>query len=92
LSVGEVGDEAVHSLLNASEDGEAGRYVVQLETVVRSEQRDTGAARRFFTHALVHGRTPVGVTTDKAAPYLRVLDELDPAAAHFTEQYSNNRI
>jgi IS6 family transposase len=32
------------------------------------------------------------VTTDKAGPYLRVLDELDPAAAHVTEQYANNRI
>jgi IS6 family transposase len=35
---------------------------------------------------------PVDVTTDKASPYLRVLDELVPAAAHVTEQYSNNRI
>ena len=35
---------------------------------------------------------PVEVTTDKAGPYLRVLDELVPAAAHITEQYQNNRI
>jgi transposase-like protein len=35
---------------------------------------------------------PVEVTTDKAGPYLRVLDELVPAAAHQTEQYDNNRI
>jgi hypothetical protein len=27
------------------------------------------------------------VTTDKAGPYLRVLDDLIPAAAHVTEQY-----
>jgi transposase-like protein len=32
------------------------------------------------------------VTTDKAGPQLRVLDELVPAAAHVTEQYSNNRV
>ena len=32
------------------------------------------------------------MTTDKAGPYLRVLDELLPAALHVTEQYANNRI
>jgi transposase, IS6 family len=32
------------------------------------------------------------VTTDKAGPYLRVLDDLVPAAAHGTEQYDNNPI
>ena len=32
------------------------------------------------------------MTTDKAAAYLRVLDELVPAAAHVTTQYCNNRI
>ena len=32
------------------------------------------------------------MTTDKAGPYLRVLDELVPTAAHVTEQYSNNRV
>jgi transposase-like protein len=32
------------------------------------------------------------VITDKAGPYLRVLDEFVPAAAHATDQYSNNRI
>ena len=57
-----------------------------------SEQRDTAAARRFFVRALAHGPAPVEVTTDKAGPYLRVLDELVPAAAHLTEQYGNNRV
>jgi IS6 family transposase len=57
-----------------------------------SEQRDTAAARRFFIRALAHGPAPVEVTTDKAGPYLRVLDELVPAAAHVTEQYGNNRV
>ena len=32
------------------------------------------------------------MTTDRASPYLRVMDELVPAAAHVTEQYGNNRI
>ena len=57
-----------------------------------SEQRDTSAARRFFTCALRHGPAPVEVTTDKAGPYLRVMDELIPTAAHVTEQYVNNPI
>src|SRR4051812_18536175 len=64
----------------------------QVIDVMLSEQRDTAAGRRFFTRALRHGPTPVEVTTDKAGPYLRVLDELVPAAAHVTEQYGNNRV
>jgi transposase-like protein len=60
--------------------------------VLLSEQRDTAAARRFFTRALRHGPAPVEVTTDKAGPYLRVLADLIPAAAHVTEQHDNNRI
>ena len=64
----------------------------QVIDVLLSEQRDTAAARRFFTRALRHGPRPVEVTTDKAGPYLRVLDELLPTAMHVTEQYANNRI
>jgi transposase, IS6 family len=64
----------------------------QVIDVMLSEQRDIAAARRFFTRALRHGPAPVEVTTDKAGPYLRVLDELVPAAAHLTEQYGNNRV
>ena len=45
----------------------------------------------FFTRALRHGLAPVEVTTDKAGPYLRVIDDLVPAAAHVTGQYANNR-
>jgi transposase-like protein len=48
----------------------------QVIDVLLSEQRDTAAARRFFTRALRHGPVPVEVTTDRAGPYLRVLDEL----------------
>ena len=64
----------------------------QVIDVRLSEQRDTATARRFFTRALAHGPAPIEVTTDRAGPYLRVLDELVPAAAHITEQYANNRI
>jgi transposase-like protein len=64
----------------------------QVIDVFLSERRDTSAARRFFEGALRHGPAPVEVTTDKAGPYLRVLDELVPAAAHVTEQYANNRV
>jgi transposase, IS6 family len=41
---------------------------------------------------LTYGSAPVEVTTDKAGPYLRVLDELVPNAVHVTEQYANNRV
>ena len=41
---------------------------------------------------MAQGPAPVEVTTDQAGPYLRVIDELVPAAAHVTEQYANNRI
>ena len=64
----------------------------QVIDVLLSEQRDSPAARRFFTRALAYGPPPVDVNTDKAGPYLRVLEELVPAAAHVTEQYGNNRI
>src|SRR5512132_2482839 len=64
----------------------------QVIDVLLSEQRDTAAARKFFIRALRHGPVPVEVTTDKAGPYLRVLDELVPTARHVTEQYANNRV
>jgi transposase-like protein len=57
--------------------------------VLASEKRDAAAARRFFTRALQQAPRPVEVTTDKAAAYLGVLDELLPAARHVTERYGN---
>ena len=42
--------------------------------------------RRFFTRALEHCLRPTEVTTDRAAAYARVLDELLPAACHVLEQ------
>jgi hypothetical protein len=47
-------------------------------------------ARRFCCMRRARRRRPG--PADKAGPYLRVLDELAPAAAHLTEQYGNNRI
>jgi transposase-like protein len=64
----------------------------QLIDVLVSEKRDLAATRRFFTHALEHAPSPTEVTTDHAAAYPRVLDELVPAACHVTEQYRINPI
>ncbi len=64
----------------------------QVIDVLVSEKRDLVATRRFFTRALDHAPSPIEVTTDRAAAYPRVLDELVPAACHITEQYANNRI
>ena len=64
----------------------------QVIDVYVSKRRNIAAARKFFTVAVrTHGR-PAEVTTDLAAPLLRVIDELIPVALHDTEQYSNNRI
>ena len=64
----------------------------QVIDVYVSKRRNIAAARKFFTAALVaHGR-PAEITTDLAAPLLRVVDELFPDAVHDTEQYSNNRV
>ena len=64
----------------------------QVIDVLASAKRDLGAARRFFTEALSHGRRPVEVTTDRAAAYPRVLDEQLPAAHHIDTRYANNKI
>ncbi|SBW22922.1 integrase [Candidatus Protofrankia californiensis] len=64
----------------------------QVIDVLASEHRDLAAARRFFTRALSHGRRPVEVTTDQAASYPRVLDELLPAARHVDARRANNRV
>jgi IS6 family transposase len=56
-----------------------------------SKRRDIAAAQKFFTDALSNHGRPAEVTTDLAAPLLRVIDELMPEAVHDTEQYANNR-
>jgi IS6 family transposase len=61
--------------------------------VLVSDKRNLTAARRFFTRALrTTTLTPVEVSTDKAAVYPHVLEELTPGAWHHTEPYANNRI
>ena len=55
-----------------------------------SEQRDRWTA--ILHPGLGSRQARVEVTTDNAGPYLRVLAELAPTAAHVTEQYGNNRI
>ena len=57
-----------------------------------SAKRDLTAARRFFSRALRAGTFPAEVTTDRAAVYPRVLDELIPSALHTAGQYANNPI
>jgi IS6 family transposase len=46
--------------------------------VLLSVKRDLAAARAFFVTALRAGTVPVEITTDRAASYPRVLDELLP--------------
>jgi IS6 family transposase len=55
-------------------------------------KRDLAAIRRFFICTLEHGPSPTEVTTDRAAAYPRVIEELISAACHVTEQYANNLV
>ena len=64
----------------------------QVIDVLLSARRDRASARMFFTRALRTGIVPVEVTTDRAAVYPRVLDELVPHALHCVEQYANNPV
>ena len=64
----------------------------QVIDVLVSEKRDLVVTRRFFTRALEHGPRPTEGTTDQARAYLRVIEELIPAACHVTEQYANNPV
>src|ERR1700730_14886407 len=64
----------------------------QVIDVMLSQRRDAKAARRFFDGALVCAARPVEVTTDRAATYPAVLDQLLPGAFHNMEKYANNRV
>jgi transposase-like protein len=57
-----------------------------------SKRRNLAAATKFFETMLSGRNRPKEVTTDLAAPLLRVIDELLPDAHHDTTQYANNRI
>ena len=64
----------------------------QVIEVLVSKRRNVAAATRFFETMLVGRERPREVTTDLAAPLLRVVDELLPEVLHDTSQYGNNRI
>jgi hypothetical protein len=54
--------------------------------------RGLGGGRGSGRDSLRAGTIPAEVTTDRAAVYPRVLDELIPSALHTVEQYANNPI
>ena len=60
--------------------------------VLVSQRRNVAAATRFFETMLAGRERPREVTTDLAAPLLRVVDELLPDVLHDTTQHANNRI
>jgi transposase-like protein len=64
----------------------------QVIDVLVSKRRNIAAATRFFETMLAGRERPREVTTDLAAPLLRVVDDLLPYALHDTTQYANNRI
>ena len=64
----------------------------QVIDIYVSKRRNVAAAARFFTTMLTGRGRPREVTTDLAAPLLRVVDDLLPDALHDTTQYANNRI
>jgi transposase-like protein len=62
----------------------------QVIDVLVSTRRDAEAARVFFARAGRFGPAPVEVTTDRAAVYPRIIDELAPGARHVLEQYATD--
>jgi IS6 family transposase len=57
-----------------------------------SKRRNVAAATQFFEAMLAGRDRPTEVTTDLAAPLLRVVDDLLREVLHDTTQYGNNRI
>ena len=64
----------------------------QVIDVYVSKRRNVAAATKFFNSLLTGRERPTDVTTDLAAPLLRVVDDLLPEVLHDTTQYANNRI
>jgi IS6 family transposase len=61
--------------------------------LLTSLRRNREATRRLFAQALSQTRvTPTEVTTDRYPVYLRVLDQLLPAAFHDAQVHANNRL
>jgi IS6 family transposase len=64
----------------------------QVTDVYVSKRRNTTAARRSFDTVLGAPGRPADITTDLAAPLLRIVNEVLFDALHNTEQYANNRV
>ena len=64
----------------------------QVIDVFVSKRRNVAAATKFFETMSAGRDRPTDVTTDLAAPLLRVVDDLLPEVLHDTTQYANNRI
>jgi len=64
----------------------------QVIDVYVSKRRNVTAAARFFETMLVGRERSSEVTTDLAAPLLRVVDELLGDVFHDTTRYANNKI
>jgi transposase, IS6 family len=65
----------------------------QVIDVYLSARRDARAARRFFSSAMAVTQTePVEVVTDRAHAYVRVIEDMIPAAWDHVERYANNPI
>jgi transposase-like protein len=64
----------------------------QVIDVFVSKRRNVAAATKFFEMMLADREGPTDVTTDLAAPLLRVVDGLLPEVLHDTTRYANNRI
>lgn len=64
----------------------------QVIDVFVSKRRNVAAATKFFETMLAGRDRPREITSDLAAPLLRVVDELLPDVLHDTTQYANNRI
>jgi transposase-like protein len=64
----------------------------QVIDVFVSKRRNVAAATKFFEMMLAGRERPTDVTTDLAAPLLRIVDDLLPEVLHDTTQYANIRI
>jgi transposase-like protein len=64
----------------------------QVIDILVSKRRNVPAATKFFETMLAGRERPREVTTDLAAPLLRVVDDPLPDALNDTAQYANNRI
>jgi IS6 family transposase len=64
----------------------------QVIDVLVSKRRNVAAATRFIEMMLAGCERPTDVTTDLAAPLLRVVDDLLPEVLHDTTRYANNPI